>query len=38
VLQEMKGLGPMPFALFFDSTALAQVLLSILNAKVVGHR
>lgn len=27
----------MPFALFFASTALAQILLSILNAKIVGR-
>ena len=27
----------MPFALFFASTALAQVLLSIVNAKIVGR-
>ena len=38
VLQEQKGLQPMPFALFFASTALAQVLLSIVNAKIVGRR
>ena len=38
VLQEQKGLQPMPFALFFASTALAQILLSILNAKIVGRR
>ena len=38
VLQEQKGLPPMPFALFFASTALAQVLLSIVNAKIVGRR
>jgi DHA1 family bicyclomycin/chloramphenicol resistance-like MFS transporter len=37
VLQVMKGLQPMPFALFFASTALSQVLLSILNAKIVGR-
>ena len=37
VLQEQKGLQPMPFALFFASTALAQVLLSIVNAKIVGR-
>jgi MFS transporter, DHA1 family, multidrug resistance protein len=37
VLQEQKGLPPMPFALFFASTALAQVLLSIVNAKIVGR-
>jgi MFS transporter, DHA1 family, multidrug resistance protein len=38
VLQEMKGMAPMPFALFFASTALAQILLSIVNAKIVGRR
>jgi hypothetical protein len=27
-----KGLRPLPFALFFASTALAQILLSVLNA------
>jgi DHA1 family bicyclomycin/chloramphenicol resistance-like MFS transporter len=37
VLQEQKGLHPMPFALFFAATALSQVLLSIVNAKVVGR-
>jgi hypothetical protein len=37
VLQEQKGLPPMPFALFFASTALAQVLLSLVNAKIVGR-
>jgi MFS transporter, DHA1 family, multidrug resistance protein len=38
VLQEMKGLEPMPFALFFASTALTQILLSVVNAKIVGRR
>jgi hypothetical protein len=38
VLQEQKGLRPLPFALFFASTALAQILLSVLNAKIVGRR
>jgi MFS family permease len=38
VLQEQQGLQPMPFALFFASTALAQILLSVLNAKIVGRR
>jgi len=28
----------LPFALFFASTALAQILLSVLNAKIVGRR
>jgi len=37
VLQEQKGLQPMPFALFFATTALSQVLLSILNARIVGR-
>ena len=37
VLQEQKGLQPMPFALFFATTALSQVLLSVVNAKVVGR-
>jgi MFS family permease len=37
VLQEQKGLQPMPFALFFATTALAQVLLSVVNAKIVGR-
>lgn len=38
VLQEIKGIAPLPFALFFASTALAQILLSVLNAKIVGRR
>ena len=37
VLQELKGLQPMPFALFFAGTALTQVLLSIVNARIVGR-
>ena len=37
VLQEQKGLQPMPFALFFAATALAQVLLSVVNARIVGR-
>lgn len=37
VLQEQKGLRPMPFALFFAATALSQVLLSIVNARIVGR-
>jgi MFS transporter, DHA1 family, multidrug resistance protein len=37
VLQVQKGLAPLPFALFFASTALAQVLLSVVNAKIVGR-
>ncbi len=38
VLQEQKGLPPLPFALFFASAALAQILLSVVNAKIVGRR
>jgi Major Facilitator Superfamily len=38
VLQVQKGMRPLPFALFFASTALAQILLSVLNAKIVGLR
>jgi MFS transporter, DHA1 family, multidrug resistance protein len=38
VLQVQKGLPPLPFALFFASTALAQILLSVVNAKIVGRR
>lgn len=37
VLQEMKGMAPIPFSLFFASTALSQVLLSILNARLIGR-
>jgi DHA1 family bicyclomycin/chloramphenicol resistance-like MFS transporter len=37
VLQVMKGMHPMPFALFFASTALSQVLLSLVNARLVGR-
>ena len=37
VLQELKGVEPMPFALFFAFTALAQVLLSVVNARIVGR-
>ncbi|SDS04418.1 multidrug effflux MFS transporter [Microlunatus soli] len=37
VLQQQKGLQPMPFALFFAATALSQVLLSVVNARIVGR-
>ncbi len=37
VLQEMKGLAPIAFSLFFASTAMSQVLLSVLNARLIGH-
>ncbi len=36
VLQSMKGMEPLPYSLFFASTALAQVILSILNARLIG--
>lgn len=35
VLQEIKGLSPMAFSVFFACTAGAQMLLSILNARLV---
>lgn len=37
VLQEMKGMAPLPFSLFFASTALAQVGLTVVNAKLIGR-
>ncbi len=37
VLQEMKGLTAMQFALFFGGNALLQVLLSLLNARMIGR-
>lgn len=37
VLQGQKGLEPLPFSLFFASTALAQVLVSVANARIVGR-
>ena len=37
VLQEMKGMAPIPYSFFFASTALAQVLLSLLNARLIGR-
>jgi DHA1 family bicyclomycin/chloramphenicol resistance-like MFS transporter len=37
VLQVMKGMAPLPFSVFFASTALTQVLLSILNARLIGR-
>lgn len=37
VLQVQKGMHPMPFALFFAATALTQVLLSLVNARLVGR-
>lgn len=35
VLQEIKGLRPMTFSLFFAGTAGSQMLLSVLNARLV---
>ncbi|MCB0912868.1 MAG: multidrug effflux MFS transporter, partial [Propionibacteriaceae bacterium] len=37
VLQEMKGLTAMQFALFFAANAGLQVVLSLLNARLVGR-
>lgn len=37
VLQVSKGMAPFAFSLFFASTALSQVLLSIVNARLVGR-
>jgi len=37
VLQVMKGMTPLHFSFFFASTALAQVLLSIVNARLIGR-
>lgn len=37
VLQVQLGMGAFAYALFFASTALGQVLVSILNARVVGR-
>ena len=37
VLQVMKGMDPIPFSLFFASTALSQVMLSVLNARLIGR-
>lgn len=37
VLQGQKGMAPMTFSLFFASTALSQVLLAVVNARVVGR-
>jgi DHA1 family bicyclomycin/chloramphenicol resistance-like MFS transporter len=37
VLQAMKGMQPLPYSLFFAATAFAQVLLSILNARLIGR-
>lgn len=37
VLREGKGMGAMAYAVFFASTALAQVLLTLANAQLVGR-
>jgi DHA1 family bicyclomycin/chloramphenicol resistance-like MFS transporter len=37
VLQVMKGMRPIQFSLFFAATAFTQVLLSIVNARLVGR-
>lgn len=37
LLQVMKGMAPITFSLFFASTAFAQVLLSLVNARLVGR-
>jgi DHA1 family bicyclomycin/chloramphenicol resistance-like MFS transporter len=37
VLQVMKGMRPITFSLFFAGTAFTQVLLSIVNARLVGR-
>ncbi len=37
VLQSMKGMAPLPYSLFFASTALTQVLLSVVNARLIGR-
>lgn len=37
VLQEINGLSPMTFSVFFACTAGSQMLLSVLNARLVRH-
>lgn len=37
VLQGIKGMAPLPYSLFFASTALAQVILSVVNARLIGR-
>ena len=37
VLQVMKGMKPLQFSLFFAATAFIQVLLSIVNSRLVGR-
>ncbi len=37
VLQVMRGMAPMPFAVFFAGTALCQVAASVVNARLIGR-
>ncbi|MGC3995104.1 MAG: multidrug effflux MFS transporter [Propionicimonas sp.] len=37
VLQEIKGLSAMQYALFFSGNALLNILLSLVNARIVGR-
>ncbi|MFT4136947.1 multidrug effflux MFS transporter [Microbacterium sp.] len=37
VLQEMKGMAPLPFSLFFATTALCQVGVTVVNARLIGR-
>lgn len=37
VLQEMHGLSPMAFSVFFAATAACQMVVSVLNARLVVH-
>lgn len=37
ILQGMKGMSPLAYSLFFASTALAQVVLAVVNARIVGR-
>lgn len=37
LLQVMKGMDPLTFSLFFASTAFVQVLLSVVNARLIGR-
>lgn len=37
MLQGMKGMPPLPFSLFFAATALGQMGVSVLNARLIGR-
>lgn len=37
LLQVMKGMDPITFSLFFASTAFGQVVLSVVNARLIGR-